>query len=168
MGGDLCLLPTASGARFRLTLTTQALEDTGFPSLGGPAALPTRLADLRVLVVDDIATNRLVALAYLRLAGVRADEAAGGAEALTRIAADPPDLVLLDMNMPDMDGQTTLRHIRDLGLTAAALPVIAMTADATEDHRRRYLEAGLDGYLAKPLTPEAVTEVLARHLGGKA
>jgi CheY-like chemotaxis protein len=75
---------------------------------------------------------------------------------------DGIDLVLLDMNMPGMDGTETLQRIRAMpGRTRLA--VIAMTADATEAHRRRYLAAGMDGYLAKPLTPESVAEMLARY-----
>jgi CheY-like chemotaxis protein len=75
---------------------------------------------------------------------------------------DGIDLVLLDMNMPGMDGTETLQRIRAMpGRTRLA--VIAMTADATEEHRRRYLAAGMDGYLAKPLTPESVAEMLARY-----
>lgn len=120
------------------------------------------------MVVDDIATNRLVARAHLALYGVTVLEAASGAAALEMICAAAPDLVLLDMNMPGLDGLATLKKIRALPSLAARLPVIAMTADTTTDHRRTYLEAGLDGYLAKPLTPEAVADVLAFHLCEKA
>lgn len=66
------------------------------------------------------------------------------------------------MNMPGMDGIETLQRLRALH-GHARLPVIAMTADATEAHRRSCLAAGMDGYLAKPLTPEAVAELLERY-----
>lgn len=176
MGGDLQLVPSDRGARFVLTLALQppapdrdAAEGDTPPA--SPAPPPSRLqvppqgrSGLRVLVVDDIATNRLVAKAHLRLHGVLTEEAASGAEALEMLRASPPDLVFLDMNMPGMDGTETLRRIRTLPSRAARVPVIAMTADATEAHRRKYLAAGMDGYLAKPLTPEAVAEVLAQFL----
>lgn len=167
MGGDLVLLPADkhAGASFLLTLALGAVPDaqTATP----PQTAQTQIADMQgrtVLVVDDIATNRLVARAHLALYGVTVTEAASGAAAVEMIRASAPDLVLLDMNMPGMDGIATLKNIRALPSRAARLPVIAMTADATNDHRRRYLEAGLDGYLAKPLTPEAVADLLAQHL----
>jgi CheY-like chemotaxis protein len=69
------------------------------------------------------------------------------------------------MNMPEMDGIETLRHLRAMGGGAGCVPVIAMTADATEDHRRNYLKAGLDGYVAKPLTPDRLSDALRPHLG---
>lgn len=174
MGGDLVLLPTDkdankhAGASFLLTLALDvvAYTQTATPPQTAQTA-QTQTADMQgrtVLVVDDIATNRLVARAHLALYGATVTEAASGAVAVEMIRAAAPDLVLLDMNMPGMDGIATLKKIRALPSRAARLPVIAMTADATNDHRRRYLEAGLDGYLAKPLTPEAVADLLAQHL----
>ncbi len=171
MGGDLVLLPNENGkgkdagASFLLTLALGAVADAQTATT--PQTAQTQTADMQgrtVLVVDDIATNRLVARAHLALYGVTVTEAASGAVAVEMIRAAIPDLVLLDMNMPGMDGIATLKNIRALPSRAARLPVIAMTADATNDHRRRYLEAGLDGYLAKPLTPEAVADLLAQHL----
>lgn len=175
MGGDLRLEPSTQGARFLLTLGWR-------PAPPAVALSPARQeiewsakaksqlkshAGLRVLVVDDIATNRLVAKAHLALHGVTAVEAGSGAEALGLLQHSPVDLVLLDMNMPDMDGTQTLHGIRALA-GYATLPVIAMTADATEAHRRKYLAAGMDGYLAKPLTPEAVAHMLDQFTPHKA
>ena len=153
MGGDLVLLPSDDGAHFRLSI---ALEATTAPDL---VAFEQPLADLtgrRVLVVDDIATNRLVAMTYLRIMGAVPVEAESGQSALTLIAADPPDVVLLDLLMPEMDGVTTLQRIRALPGLAGRLPVIAMTADATEERRRHFMAAGLDGYVIKPLSPEVL------------
>jgi signal transduction histidine kinase/ActR/RegA family two-component response regulator len=151
MGGDLTIAPNEigqSGARFLLTLGIE-------PLAARPAApAPVRsCAGLRVLVVDDIATNRLVAATYLRMLGAVMLEAESGAEALAVLAQERPDLILLDMNMPDMDGLQTLAHIRALPGPAACLPVIAMTADAMAGHRAFYSARGVDGYLAKPINP---------------
>ncbi len=164
MGGDMVLLPSTEGARFLLTLgfTTETCPQIPADRPREVPPVPDAAKAARVLIVDDIATNRLVARAHLRLLGVATEEAASGQEALDKIRQAPPDLVLLDMNMPGMDGLDTLRLIRKLPSRAARLPVVAMTADATDAHRRRYLEAGLDGYLAKPLTSEAVSEIVAR------
>jgi two-component system, sensor histidine kinase len=159
MGGDLVLLPELAGqkgARFFLTLTLRDAVAAPRTTAEAPA-----LQGLRVLVVDDLATNRLVALTCLRLLGVTATEAASGAEALARLRAAPADAVLLDMNMPDMDGIATLQAIR-AELAGASVPfVIAMTADAMPEDRARYLAEGLDGYLAKPVTPERIAEALS-------
>jgi signal transduction histidine kinase/CheY-like chemotaxis protein len=166
MGGDLQLIPSLTGAEFRLRLALQVLpkispvREHHEPAPRTPNALPTGLC---VLVVDDIATNRLVAKAHLHLHGITVEEAASGVEALARLQQNGIDLVLLDMNMPGMDGIETLQRLRSLP-GCASLPVIAMTADATEAHRKRYLAAGMNGYLAKPLTPEAVAEMLRLYL----
>ncbi|WP_141703051.1 response regulator, partial [Cereibacter johrii] len=117
------------------------------------------------LVVDDISTNRLVAAAYLQLFGVRTIEAQSGPDALALLEREPVDLVLLDMNMPGMDGLETLRRIRAMPGPAASLPVVAMTADATEEQRDMYLGSGLTGYVAKPVTPDRMAAELARVLG---
>ncbi len=163
MGGDLVLMPGGNGARFQLSFALSPV----------PASeqLPTEaqpLADLggkRVLVVDDIATNRLVAMTYLRIMGAEAVEAASGTAALDLLRQDPPDCLLLDMLMPGMDGLTTLKTIRALTGPGSHVPVIAMTADATEERRRLYRSAGVDGYVSKPLEPEvlgaAILEAIA-------
>lgn len=165
MGGDLVLLASDRGARFGFFLTLGQIEtETKANTTLHPDNLHQRFAGCRVLVVDDIATNRLVAAAHLQLFGVASDQVASGAEALELIAANPPDLVLLDMNMPDMDGASTLKRIRLLPSRAAKVPVVAMTADSTEAHRENYLGAGMDGLLAKPLTPEGLLAILEQHL----
>ena len=154
MGGDLVLVPDEAGARFRLSF---GLEVARPQELATPE--PAALADLagkRVLVVDDIGTNRLVAMTYLHLMGASGLEAASGQAALDLLAHGGVDLVLLDMLMPDMDGLATFAGIRALAGVAGRVPVIAMTADATDAHRRKCLTAGLNGYVAKPLSPEAL------------
>ncbi|MDZ4095105.1 MAG: response regulator, partial [Paracoccaceae bacterium] len=129
-----------------------------------PAPATGWLAGKSVLVVDDVATNRMVAAAYLQSLGVRVSEAASGQAALSALKQALPDLVLLDMNMPGLDGLETLRRIRDLTGPTTRLPVIAMTADAMEEQRQHYLASGVDGYLAKPILPERLAEELNRQL----
>ncbi|MCE6961470.1 response regulator [Cereibacter sphaeroides] len=163
MGGDLTVLPPhGRGARFGLTLAVEPVAETTAPP-------PRRgaegwLAGHLVLVVDDIATNRLVAAAYLKLFGIRTIEVPSGSAALEALMREPVDLVLLDMNMPDMDGLETFQRIRALPEPARHVPVVAMTADAMEDQRDGYLAAGLDGYIAKPVTPDRIAAELLRAL----
>lgn len=157
MQGDLEHLPTSIGALFRLSVMIIPVQT--------PAAVPAVLADLtgrRILVVDDIATNRLVAATYLRSMSALVDEAVSGAAAMRVIVAQRPDLVLLDLHMPGLSGIETLAAIR--ALPGPHLPVLAMTADASANNKELYLAAGLDGYLTKPLTMEALRQGLANHL----
>lgn len=171
MGGDLHLrLPEPGappGAHFILTL---ALETTFPPkdaATNDPAA-PINLAGRRVLVVDDIATNRLVAVTYLRYFGAEPIEAASGAAALQALSSGGIDLVLLDMNMPEMSGLETFVALRKLPIPIGQVPVLAMTANTQSDHRRLYSDAGMDGYLAKPVTPDAAAAEIQRVLAKSA
>lgn len=182
MGGDLGLVPKekplpyhpfgpewTQGAVFVLTLALP--EITVLPPQADQIATPAALAPLQgycIMTVDDIATNRLVSVSYLTLLGATAIEAAGGSVALNLLAQQHFDLILLDMNMPEMDGLEALRHMRALPGAAGRVPIVALTADATEEHRARYLAHGLDGYLTKPLTPDRLQAELMRLLPRKA
>lgn len=156
MGGDLVLEPAATGACFVLTLPCEV------PPPGAVPPEAARLEGLRVLVVDDIATNRLVATTYLRLLGAVAIEAASGAEAL-RIARDArPDVILMDLMMPGLDGVETLARLQ-AAMGADLPPVIALSAESASDLP---MAQGFAGSLAKPLTPEALRGALAEALAG--
>lgn len=166
MGGDLQLVPRARGASFRLTLTISVVPDLPVPQL--PKPLPSaRFTGARVLIVDDIATNRLVARVQLSVFGLLCDEAADGETALAKIAADPPDIVLLDLAMPGMDGNETLRRLRAMPPPVSRLRVVAMTADASLADLPQRSPLGFDGYLVKPLTPETVGQLLTDQLGNR-
>ncbi len=167
MGGDLQLhQPLAGepkGARFILSL---ALQETFAPQSAGDALGQAHLglAGKKVLVVDDIATNRLVAVTYLRYFGANPIEAESGAVALDCLAKNHVDLVLLDMNMPEMDGLTTFSKLLQMPLPISKIPVIAMTANTTPQDRDVYAKAGINGYLAKPVTPDAAAAEIKRVL----
>jgi signal transduction histidine kinase/ActR/RegA family two-component response regulator len=158
MGGDVALLPPMGrGAAFRLTLPLGAAAE----GVTAEAPAPSRSQPCRVLVVDDIATNRMVAISCLQLAGATGIGADCGAEALRLLEQERFDAVFLDMNMPGLDGLATLARIRALPVPAARVRVVAMTADAGAAKRDHYLSAGCDGYLAKPVTPERIAAVVA-------
>lgn len=168
MGGDVQLLPPTgvTGARFRLTISLPPVPPGAMPVPQAPAD-PLTLRGLRVLVVDDVATNRLVATTQLRHLGAMACEADSGAEALRRLAVETVDLVLLDMNMPGIDGLDTFHQLRALPPPHGQIPVVALTADALEHQRAHFLAQGLDGYLAKPISPERIAAEVQRVLTGR-
>lgn len=158
MSGDLVIVPSAQGTTFRLTVL--APEAEAAPQKSGASDFQDRT----ILVVDDIATNRLVASQLLVASGARAVEAASGPEALRRLEQGGIDAVLLDLMMPGMDGVETLRRIR--AAHGNRIPVIAMTADVLAVRRDDQLRTALDGFLPKPILPETLREVLARVMPG--
>ena len=118
--------------------------------------------DLRVLVVDDNPTNQEVARALLGAIGVEVEAAGGGEEGLAALAAASFDLVLMDIHMPGMNGVEALAAIRAAG--HAALPVVALTADAMAGERDRLLALGFDGYVSKPIDPAELISALGAAL----
>ncbi|MFN7085047.1 MAG: ATP-binding protein [Burkholderiales bacterium] len=121
------------------------------------------LAGTRVLLVEDNAVNQAVAQAMLQSLGCSVEIAANGRDALERIATDQFDVVLMDCQMPVMDGYQATRELRAREAAAGTrLPVIAMTASALEGDRERCLAAGMDDYLAKPFLRGQLAAVLAR------
>jgi two-component system cell cycle response regulator DivK len=118
-----------------------------------------------VLIVEDNELNLKLARDVLRLAGYRTLEARTAAEGLALARAHRPDLVLLDVRLPDTDGVAALGRLRAAPATAA-IPVVALTALAMEGDRARFLAAGFDGYLPKPLDvrrfPEQVRQFCER------
>ncbi|MGE4558501.1 MAG: response regulator [Desulfovibrionaceae bacterium] len=121
------------------------------------------VAGMRVLLVDDNAVNQQVAREILTLAGVQVDCASNGVEAVAKARDRQYDAVLMDVQMPEMDGYTATRILReDLGLTA--LPIIAMTAHAMHEDRGRCLDAGMDDYAPKPLDRKELFAALRRNV----
>jgi two-component system sensor histidine kinase/response regulator len=121
----------------------------------------------RVLLVDDVELNRLVAQAFLHQAGVHVDVAVHGRDALQKIAANDYALVLMDIQMPEMDGLAATREIRR-DPHYRDLPIVAMTAHAMSGDRERSLEAGMNDHLTKPIDPEALFAALLRWIKPKA
>jgi len=123
------------------------------------------LQNLRVLVVEDNATNRLIATRLLGSMGVSVETAQDGAEGVEAAARGGFDLILMDVQMPGMDGLEATRRIRALGGPAAATPIVALTANAMTHQRDSYLCSGMNGLVAKPISPPALLAEIARVLG---
>jgi CheY-like chemotaxis protein len=123
-----------------------------------PAVAPGR----RVLLVEDNPINALLARTLLTREGCGVDQAGGGEEALAALAVGEYDLILMDMRMPGISGLEATRRVRALGVKT---PVVALTANAFEEDRHACLAAGMDDFLVKPLTPDALRAALARWTG---
>jgi CheY-like chemotaxis protein len=119
-------------------------------------------SQLRLLLAEDNPINQRVALGLLRKLGLGADVVANGAEAVLALAAAPYDLVLMDVQMPEMDGLQATRAIRDphSAVRDHMVPVIAMTANAMQGDRQACLAAGMSDYLSKPIDVAALAAVL--------
>lgn len=126
-----------------------------FPDSPGP----------RVLLVDDNAFSRRVTQTQLGRLGCSVDAAASGQEALAAIDRRAYDLVLMDCEMPNLDGRQTTAVIRERESGRRHLPIVAMTAHEAASERQRCLSAGMDGFLAKPARDEDLRAALARHTG---
>jgi signal transduction histidine kinase/DNA-binding response OmpR family regulator/HPt (histidine-containing phosphotransfer) domain-containing protein len=122
----------------------------------------------RVLVAEDNATNQFLAVKMLEKLGCRADVAADGREAISALRDVPYDLVLMDCQMPEMDGFEATRAIRrgEAGPTRTGIPIIAMTARAMQGDRETCLQAGMNDYISKPVDFPVLAETLARWLAG--
>ena len=117
----------------------------------------------RILVVDDGAENRQLVRIVLEEVGLEIEEAENGQIAVQRAAREAFDLVLMDMQMPVMDGLTATRTMREIGLE---LPILALTANAMKGFEKEIEGSGFDGFLVKPVDIDALLAELARRLGG--
>lgn len=152
------------GSTFWFTLpprrTARAAEDAG-----AAAQSSADVSGSRVLVVEDVEINRLIARESLRRLGCHVEIAEDGARAVEMALDGDYDLILMDIQMPRMDGVEATRRIRSSRGPRARVPIIAVTAHAMATEREAYLAAGLDDYLSKPFKPAALREIVARWTG---
>jgi signal transduction histidine kinase/ActR/RegA family two-component response regulator len=167
MGGDLSTRAAPQGGsvfRFEAPLAP-ASPDTLPPEITLPPRRLPRLAG-RVLVAEDNAVNALLVQAILGQTGVEVDLVENGAQAVERWERAAPDLVLMDCQMPVLDGFAATRTIRAREALSgrARVPIVALTANAFESDRERCLAAGMDEHLTKPFRNEELESVLSRYL----
>ena len=171
LGGEVTVESReGEGTTVRFHILVQAPS----PSSGGrppeeerPPREDHPLSGLRVLLVEDNALNLKVLREFLQEQGHGAVGAASGREALAALERERFDVVLMDMQLPEMDGMEATKRIRGgrCGVNAPDIPIVAVTAYAMQGDRERFLDAGVDDYLAKPITVKELKGVLARVAG---
>jgi len=117
-----------------------------------------------ILVVDDTRDSRELFVEFLRLSGFQAEQAASGAEALDKAATLRPSAIVMDLEMPEMDGWEATRRLKADERTRS-IPVVALSAHVMEGARKKATEAGCSGFLPKPCYPSQVSDELRRILG---
>ncbi|MBI3817708.1 MAG: response regulator [Planctomycetes bacterium] len=165
MGGDIAVKSEkgrGSEFSFELEFKLSAAADCGaaeaenLPALYSPAA-----TSLQILVADDNPVNRLVAEKILMKAGHKVVCVEGGEEAVSAVSKDVYDLILMDIQMPGVDGMEATQRIRDVeAASGRRTPIIALTAQALAEDRARCLAAGMDGYVAKPIQARDLFEAI--------
>jgi signal transduction histidine kinase/DNA-binding response OmpR family regulator len=121
----------------------------------------------RILLAEDNSINQRVAVRMLERWGHRVDAVANGKEALEALSCIPYDLILMDVQMPEMDGfEATAEIRRREGGSGGGIPIVAMTANALQGDRERCLEAGMNGYVAKPVRPKELFEAVEQFAAG--
>lgn len=120
-----------------------------------------------ILLVEDNEDNRIIYSTVLRHVGYTVLEALDGLQAVALARSDLPDLILMDISIPEIDGWEATRILR-LDATTRDIPIIALTAHALADDRERAVKVGFTSYLAKPVEPRAVVAEVRRWIGGGA
>ncbi|HSW03012.1 ATP-binding protein [Aquabacterium sp.] len=154
-----------AGSRFIVTLRMAAAGpgDTSSLAPAHDAMPPPAERALRILVAEDNGVNQILIKAMLDQQGHFSDVVADGIEVLRQVQAAQYDLVLMDIQMPEMDGQAAAQAIRALPGPLGRLPIIAMTANAMPEERKAYLAAGMNDHVTKPINPRLLAEAIVRN-----
>ncbi|MHB2170122.1 ATP-binding protein [Alsobacter sp. R-9] len=166
MGGEIGVESTpGQGSTFTLDVPVEGITPGRAAQAAATQPAPAPAPGARVLVVEDNVTNRHVAQALLERLGAVVDCACDGLEAVAMAGRKPYDLILMDMQMPNLDGLGATRRIRELGI--ADVPIVALTANAFVSDRDNCLAAGMNDFVAKPVNRTKIEAVLARWVAGR-
>jgi signal transduction histidine kinase/CheY-like chemotaxis protein len=162
MGGSISLKSAiGSGSSFAVSIPCEPVPESRMDQPCG--ALDFNFLPAKILVADDIETNRLLVVEMLKQKNLSAITANDGLEALRKATVEKPDLIIMDIRMPTMDGYESLKYMRGAKPPVSA-PIIALTAQALTQDESQIMAAGFDGYLRKPLMRTDLYRELARHL----
>jgi CheY-like chemotaxis protein len=161
MGGELTLeSEPGQGSRFGFQVELPVPRVTAGEA-GAGAVKGQMLTGLVVLVVEDNVVNQKVAAGLLKRLGATVELAANGVEAVAKCREKEYDVVLMDCHMPEMDGYAATMEIRKMDGALRHLPIVALTAGVSGEERLKALQAGMDGFLAKPVNREELASTLA-------
>lgn len=164
MGGDIGVhSKVGSGSTFWVMLPLRRARPEAAPSADAPVAAPTEAQGLRVLVADDNDINRVVARAMLEELGHHCVTVDDGQEAIEAVQSEAYDLVLMDVQMPRLDGLAATQAIRALDGAAGRIKIVGLSASATNDDSRQCFDAGMDSFLSKPLRRDGLMALLRKH-----
>jgi CheY-like chemotaxis protein len=166
MGGEIEVSSVVGeGSRFAFWVAAERAEEG---DLRAGARAPTALDQdrpSRILVVDDLDVNRELIRAILEAAGQSVEEAAGGGEALAAATDRAFDLILMDLQMPGMDGFAAARAIRERSALNRQSPIVALSANVLPEHIQASAAAGMNDHVAKPIMPAVLLGAVARWAG---
>ncbi len=168
MGGRIAVETSAgSGSTFRIMLPLQRARSTRLESHDTQFDTSLDAAGIgrRILVAEDNEVNQVIVQTMLTQLGHTCDIVADGHEAVARVQRGGYDLVLMDIQMPQLDGIAATRQIRALDGSAASIPIVALTANAMVEEKAAYLEAGMDDYVSKPIEARELRQAIGRALG---
>jgi signal transduction histidine kinase/CheY-like chemotaxis protein/HPt (histidine-containing phosphotransfer) domain-containing protein len=155
----------SGGTRFWFEIPlAPAPESAEPPATGSITGGSSPLLKGRILLADDSPANQMVAIAMLQDCGCTVDTVSDGREAVEAVRALPYDLVLMDVSMPEMDGLEATGAIRALAGGRSRIPIVAMTAHAIVGDREKFMAAGMNDYLSKPVTKRRLLETLGKWL----
>lgn len=163
--GEIDLISSApiEGSTFEFTFKINCAVRNAAPDNGKARVQPNKSFDPQgknVLLVEDSEDNVELIKLYLNATGLNLNIATNGQEAVTAVTTQPFDLILMDIQMPVLDGYEATRMIRDMGITT---PIIALTAHGLEEHKNRALEEGFTGFLTKPVQKSELIQTMAEH-----
>jgi signal transduction histidine kinase/ActR/RegA family two-component response regulator len=168
MGGRIAVETSAGrGSTFRIMLPLQRAVSTRLEPADTQfdAALDMTGGGLRILVAEDNEVNQIIIRTMLTQLGHSCDVVGDGSEAVAKATQGSYDLVLMDIQMPHLDGIAATRQIRAMDGSAGHIPIVALTANAMVEERAAYLEAGMDDYVSKPIEARELTQAITRALG---
>jgi PAS domain S-box-containing protein len=168
MGGAIGLESEADkGSRFWFTVRCQVAQPQGAADGLGLTGVQRPRRGLRILVAEDNQVNQLLVSALLRRLGCQVDLVSNGLEAISAVQRIPYDLILMDVQMPEMDGIAASQAIRRLPGEVRRIPIVALTANAMAGQREEYIEAGMDDYVSKPIDMAQLMSAMIRLCGAE-